>query len=165
MANNNARLSKTLDALREETQRLESLYQRKLAALDELKKSLLHRAFTRSCEVPTGRPAYSPGRSECEALGHGNANPQALKGNGIENEALVARSDSCARGGAIRLRLPLRSAATRATARPDPVRRHSFRRDSLAGRISLRLRRALLRQCHLRGFRQNAFQRHETKRP
>ncbi len=35
-----------LDALREETQRLESLYQRKLAALDELKKSLLHRAFS-----------------------------------------------------------------------------------------------------------------------
>jgi type I restriction enzyme S subunit len=30
----------------EETQRLESLYQRKLAALDELKKSLLHQAFS-----------------------------------------------------------------------------------------------------------------------
>ncbi|HNA86952.1 MAG TPA: restriction endonuclease subunit S [Nitrospira sp.] len=35
-----------LDALREETQRLESLYQRKLAALDELKQSLLHQAFS-----------------------------------------------------------------------------------------------------------------------
>ncbi len=35
-----------IDAIREETQRLESLYQRKLAALDELKKSLLHRAFS-----------------------------------------------------------------------------------------------------------------------
>lgn len=35
----------TLKDLREETQRLESLYQRKLAKLDELKKSLLHRAF------------------------------------------------------------------------------------------------------------------------
>jgi len=35
-----------LDALREETQRLVSLYQRKLAALDELKKSLLHQAFS-----------------------------------------------------------------------------------------------------------------------
>jgi len=35
-----------LDALREETQRLESLYQRKLAALAELKKSLLHQAFS-----------------------------------------------------------------------------------------------------------------------
>ena len=34
------------DALREETQRLESLYQRKLTSLDELKKSLLHRAFS-----------------------------------------------------------------------------------------------------------------------
>ena len=35
-----------IDALHEETQRLEYLYQRKLAALDELKKSLLHLAFT-----------------------------------------------------------------------------------------------------------------------
>lgn len=35
-----------LDDLREETQRLESLYQCKLAALDELKKSLLHQAFS-----------------------------------------------------------------------------------------------------------------------
>jgi len=35
-----------LDALRDETQRLESFYQRKLAALDELKKSLLHQAFS-----------------------------------------------------------------------------------------------------------------------
>ena len=35
-----------LDALSEETQRLASLYQRKLAALAELKKSLLHQAFT-----------------------------------------------------------------------------------------------------------------------
>ena len=34
-----------LDGLREETQRLESLYQRKLAALAELKQSLLHQAF------------------------------------------------------------------------------------------------------------------------
>jgi type I restriction enzyme S subunit len=35
-----------LDALRDETQRLESIYQQKLAALDELKKALLHQAFT-----------------------------------------------------------------------------------------------------------------------
>jgi type I restriction enzyme S subunit len=34
-----------LDDLREETQYLESLYQQKLAALDALKKSLLHKAF------------------------------------------------------------------------------------------------------------------------
>ncbi|MGH8559603.1 MAG: restriction endonuclease subunit S, partial [Methylococcales bacterium] len=34
------------DEFREETQRLESIYQRKLAALDELKKSLLHQAFS-----------------------------------------------------------------------------------------------------------------------
>ena len=35
-----------LDGLREETQRLESIYQQKLAALEALKKSLLHQAFT-----------------------------------------------------------------------------------------------------------------------
>jgi type I restriction enzyme S subunit len=33
------------DALRKETQRLESIYQQKLGALDALKKSLLHWAF------------------------------------------------------------------------------------------------------------------------
>ena len=36
----------TLDSLNEETQRLESIYQRKLAALDDLKKSLLNQAFS-----------------------------------------------------------------------------------------------------------------------
>ena len=36
----------TLNVLTTETQRLESLYQRKLAALDALKKSLLHQAFS-----------------------------------------------------------------------------------------------------------------------
>ena len=35
-----------LDAFREETQRLARLYERKLAALEALKKSLLHQAFT-----------------------------------------------------------------------------------------------------------------------
>jgi len=39
-------LAATLDAVHAETQRLESIYQRKLAALDELKKSLLHQAFS-----------------------------------------------------------------------------------------------------------------------
>lgn len=34
-----------LDSLSDDTQQLESIYQRKLAALDELKKSLLHEAF------------------------------------------------------------------------------------------------------------------------
>ena len=35
-----------LDSLRNETQRLESIYQQKLAALDDLKKSMLHQAFS-----------------------------------------------------------------------------------------------------------------------
>ena len=39
-------IADSLESLREETQRLESLYQRKLAALDALKKSLLHQAFS-----------------------------------------------------------------------------------------------------------------------
>jgi type I restriction enzyme, S subunit len=41
-----AELSAKLDDLHDETQRLASLYQRKLAVLDELKKSLLHQAFS-----------------------------------------------------------------------------------------------------------------------
>ena len=40
------RLVKTIRSLTEETQRLEALYQQKLAALEALKKSLLHQAFT-----------------------------------------------------------------------------------------------------------------------
>jgi len=35
-----------LDEVRRETQRLESIYRDKLAALGELKQSLLHRAFS-----------------------------------------------------------------------------------------------------------------------
>lgn len=40
-----ATIATKFDALLEEAQRLESIYQQKLTALDELKKSLLHRAF------------------------------------------------------------------------------------------------------------------------
>ena len=40
------KLVSKLDALSAETQRLETLYQNKLHALDELKKSLLHQAFS-----------------------------------------------------------------------------------------------------------------------
>jgi type I restriction enzyme, S subunit len=39
------RITDQLSNLREETKRLESIYQQKLTALDELKKSLLHQAF------------------------------------------------------------------------------------------------------------------------
>lgn len=35
-----------LDSILDETQRLESLYQKKIAALDALKQSLLHQAFS-----------------------------------------------------------------------------------------------------------------------
>ncbi|MCK9987048.1 MAG: type I restriction enzyme, S subunit [Azoarcus sp.] len=41
-----AKIVRQIGDFREETERLESLYQRKLDALDELKKSLLHQAFS-----------------------------------------------------------------------------------------------------------------------
>ncbi|MBX9903203.1 MAG: restriction endonuclease subunit S [Burkholderiales bacterium] len=44
--NEQARIAAALDVMAEETRRLESIYQRKLAALDELKQSLLHQAFS-----------------------------------------------------------------------------------------------------------------------
>jgi type I restriction enzyme S subunit len=40
------RVADQIEKVAVETQRLASIYHRKLAALDELKKSLLHRAFT-----------------------------------------------------------------------------------------------------------------------
>ena len=40
------RIADNLESLRDLTQRLESIYRQKLAALDELKKSLLHQAFS-----------------------------------------------------------------------------------------------------------------------
>lgn len=43
---NQDRVVELLDSMAEECQRLESIYQRKLAALDDLKKSLLHQAFS-----------------------------------------------------------------------------------------------------------------------
>jgi type I restriction enzyme S subunit len=44
--NTQVAIAKKLDALEAETQRLARLYERKLAALEELKKSLLHQAFS-----------------------------------------------------------------------------------------------------------------------
>jgi len=44
--NEQKELLRHLQEIREETQRLESIYQQKLAALEALKKSLLHQAFT-----------------------------------------------------------------------------------------------------------------------
>ncbi len=40
------RIVAKLDALREETESLANVYQRKLTALEALKKSMLHQAFT-----------------------------------------------------------------------------------------------------------------------
>jgi restriction endonuclease S subunit len=41
-----AKIVEGIESLRDETQRLESIYQQKLAALEDLKKSLLHEAFS-----------------------------------------------------------------------------------------------------------------------
>lgn len=41
-----ARIVSQLETIDSETHRLEALYQRKLAALEELKRSVLHQAFT-----------------------------------------------------------------------------------------------------------------------
>ena len=41
-----SKIVESVESLQEETQRLARLYERKLAALEELKKSLLHQAFT-----------------------------------------------------------------------------------------------------------------------
>lgn len=40
------RIAASLDILLEQTERLDAIYQQKLTALDDLKKSLLHRAFS-----------------------------------------------------------------------------------------------------------------------
>ena len=44
--NEQRRIAKRLDSFSAETQRLEAIYQKKLSALEALKKSLLHRGFT-----------------------------------------------------------------------------------------------------------------------
>ena len=44
--NAQTKIVENIESLSEETQRLENLYQQKLAALEALKKSLLHQAFT-----------------------------------------------------------------------------------------------------------------------
>jgi type I restriction enzyme S subunit len=44
--NKQREIAQQFDIISAETQRLESIYQRKIAALDELKRSLLHRAFS-----------------------------------------------------------------------------------------------------------------------
>ena len=46
-----------LDALRAETQKLEAVYQKKIADLEELKKSILQKAFAGELRSPEG-PAY-----------------------------------------------------------------------------------------------------------
>ena len=51
------RIAARLDSLAAETHRLESIYQQKLVALDELKKSLLHQAFSGQLTMDNGQRA------------------------------------------------------------------------------------------------------------
>jgi type I restriction enzyme S subunit len=64
-----AKIVRRFKSLRAETQRLESIYQKKLSALDELKKSLLHQAFTG--QVTAARPA-----TDCQHREMQTATPQ-----------------------------------------------------------------------------------------
>ncbi len=45
---------KRLDALRTETQKLEAVYQKKIAGLEELKKSILQKAFSGELKTEKG---------------------------------------------------------------------------------------------------------------
>jgi hypothetical protein len=51
---------KQRDALSEETQRLATIYERKLAALDDLKKSLLHQAFSGELQMSSATHPCNP---------------------------------------------------------------------------------------------------------
>jgi hypothetical protein len=53
-----ARVVSAIESVSAETRRVKSIYQRKLTALDELKKSLLHRAFTG--ELTASQPTVIP---------------------------------------------------------------------------------------------------------
>ena len=68
----------TLDELREKTQRLASLYERKLAALEALKKSLLHQTFTGELGDENAHASlhrWDALSGLCQRVGHG---PRAL---------------------------------------------------------------------------------------
>jgi type I restriction enzyme S subunit len=56
------RIVSRIDRLLAETQRLESLYHQKLAALDGLKKSLLHQAFSGELGVRSQMPDVQSGQ-------------------------------------------------------------------------------------------------------
>ncbi|MEO7887940.1 MAG: restriction endonuclease subunit S, partial [Polaromonas sp.] len=57
-------LTETFDEIEAETQRLESIYQQKLVALDELKKSLLHQAFTG--QLTARKPSLAASRRDLQ---------------------------------------------------------------------------------------------------
>lgn len=59
------RLAANLDELDAQTRRLESIYNAKLAALDELKQSLLHQAFTGGLSPLNGRQLHGHGLPMC----------------------------------------------------------------------------------------------------
>jgi restriction endonuclease S subunit len=60
-------ITKTLEVLTSETQRLETIYQRKLEALQELKQSLLHKAFTGELTNPSTSLRNNPTVKEVAA--------------------------------------------------------------------------------------------------
>ncbi|MGV3628900.1 MAG: restriction endonuclease subunit S [Betaproteobacteria bacterium] len=61
------KLAAELDVLHQETQRLESIHRRKLAALDDLKQSLLHQAFSGALTAKAGQSVVVPLRPKMSA--------------------------------------------------------------------------------------------------
>ncbi len=55
-----------LDALRAETQKLEAVYQKKIDDLEELKKSILQKAFAGELRSPEGAASANDGYSPSE---------------------------------------------------------------------------------------------------
>ncbi len=60
-----AALVEQLDAIQAAADQLADVYARKLAALDELKRSLLHQAFTGGLSPQNGRPSHGHGLQMC----------------------------------------------------------------------------------------------------
>jgi type I restriction enzyme, S subunit len=58
-------LLKALQRFSEDFQKLDSVYMRKLAALDELKQSILHQAFSGGLPPQSGRQPHGRGLQMC----------------------------------------------------------------------------------------------------
>jgi len=71
-----------INVLRAETQKLKTLYQRKIAALDELKKSILQKAFTGELDASTSSAITEKSRRDDKIIenkiNHPQPNPEGV---------------------------------------------------------------------------------------